>query len=146
MLDDLTGKAIQTLWEEFNEAIERGTGNLILILLKLMGVVFWLAPEYRKNIDEFGGRYQFLSKDEEIKVSAVFCDGKLTVKEDIIQNPHVTIIFRDAKSLLNFLFSPKPDILESLLNHNLQTKGNLNYVYKLGYMANHLRLMMPQFG
>ena len=40
--------------------------------------------------------------------------------------------------------SPRQDILGSMLRHDVGTEGNLNYLYKFGFMAKQLQLMMPQ--
>jgi len=42
----------------------------------------------------------------------------------------------------SFLLSEDQDILESVLADQVEVEGNLNYVYKLGYMAKNLQLRM----
>ena len=41
---------------------------------------------------------------------------------------------------MNFLLSANRDILRGLLNNEVLVTGNLNYMYKFGFMANHLQL------
>ena len=42
---------------------------------------------------------------------------------------------------MNYLLSPKPDILGSVLRQDVMVSGNLNYLYKFAYMAKRLQLM-----
>ena len=42
---------------------------------------------------------------------------------------------------MDYIFSPKPDILGSMLRQDVMLNGNLNYLYKFAFMAQHLRLM-----
>ena len=78
-------------------------------------------------------------------MAAVFKNGRMDVLEKVIDNPDITITFRDGKTLLNFIISPRQDILGSMLRHDVRTDGNLNYLNKFGFMAKQLQLMMPQF-
>ena len=112
------------------------------LLLKLMSLIFWLDKDFRRNIQGFDGRYLFRSRDRQITVAAIFKKNKLKVREKEIDNTDVTVIFRDSKALMNYLLSPKPDILGSLLRQDVVVDGNLNYVYKFAYMAKHLQLKL----
>lgn len=145
MLDLINEKVQQKLWADFAKCFSTGLAEEFLqTLLTLMQIMFVLDHEYRKNIEKFDGRYQFCSEDG-LKVSAVFHNGRMKVKDDVlIDDPHLTVTFRDGKTLMNFLLSPSQDILGSMLRHEVRTEGNLNYLYKFGYMAKHLQLMMPQ--
>ncbi len=145
MLNPIMHKALETLWKDFGQCLESEFAEDFLgILLRLMQAAFLLSPEYRKNIKGFNGKYQFLSKDGRITISAVFRDGQLRVEEKTIPDPNITVVFRNGRALLNFLLSPNQDILGAMLRHDIETNGNLNYIYKLGYMAKHLQLMVPQ--
>ena len=115
--------------------------EFLKLLLKLMALFFLLNRNFRRNIQDFNGRYLFRSRDNRIAVAAVFKDKRLKVYEKEIDNTDVTITFRDSKAIMNYLLSPKPDILGSLLRQDVVINGNLNYVYKFAYMAKHLQLM-----
>ena len=116
--------------------------GFLRLLLKLMDVAFMLnIKDFRDNIEGFSGRYVFRSKDDSIVASASFEDGNMKVYDRIIGKPHVTITFRDDKALMNYLLSPKPDILGSVLRQDVMVSGNLNYLYKFAYMAKRLQLM-----
>ncbi|NOZ69312.1 MAG: hypothetical protein GXP46_08750 [Deferribacteres bacterium] len=111
-------------------------------LLKLMSLVFLVNyGDFRRNIEGFNGRYLFKSRDGSITVSAVFRDNRMRVSERLIDNPDITIEFRNGRVLLNYLISPKPDILGSMLRQDVTPRGNLNYLYKFAYMAKRLQLM-----
>lgn len=126
-------KFIETLQSEKAE-------GFLEVLLKLMGLVFYLDKDFQRNIRDFNGRYLFRSQDRQITVAAVFKDNRLKVTEEEIGDTHMTVIFRNAKTLMGFLLSPKPDILGSMLRQDITIDGNLNYLYKFAYMAKHLQL------
>jgi len=116
--------------------------GFLRLLLKLMAFVFMLdIRDFRKNIENFNGRYVFRSKDNSIVASAAFVNGHMKVYDRIIEEPHITIIFRNDKALMNYLLSPRPDILNSVLKQDVMVSGNLNYLYKFAYMAKRLQLM-----
>jgi hypothetical protein len=116
--------------------------GFLLLLLKLMDLVFMLNIwNFRENIEGFRGRYVFRSKDDSIVASASFKNGDMKVYDKIIDKPDITITFRDDKALMNYLLSPKPDILGSILRQDVTINGNLNYLYKFAYMAKRLQLL-----
>lgn len=118
--------------------------EFLQMLLDFMTAMFVLNPSYRANIKDFDGRYQFRSVDGKVTMAAVFGGGKMKVMEKVIDNPHITVIFRNGRALLDFLISPRQDILGSMLRNDVKTDGNLNYLYKFGYMAKKLQLMMTK--
>jgi hypothetical protein len=145
MLDLITQQAQKKLWEKFNNSLSSEVAEEFLqTLLTLMQIVFVVNHEYRRNIKNFEGRYQFCSKDGEVTIAAIFHNNRMDVLEKKIDKPDITITFRDGRTLLNFIISPRQDILGSMLRHDVATEGNLNYLYKFGYMAKQLQLMMPQ--
>lgn len=145
MLDQITQAAQKKLWQDLSKCFTTEMAEEFLeTLLKLMQIVFVINHDFRLNIKDFDGRYQFCSEDG-LKVAVVFHRGRMEVKDDVmLDDPHVTITFRDGKTLMNFIISPRQDILGSMLRHDVRTDGNLNYLYKFGFMAKQLQLMMPQ--
>lgn len=115
--------------------------EFLQLLLNLMSLMFYLDRDFRRNIKGFNARYLFKSRDSGITVAAVFRNGKMKVLEKEINGTNVTVIFKDHKALKNFLLSPKPDILQAILNQDVTYTGNLNYLSKFAYMAKHLQLM-----
>ncbi len=111
-------------------------------LLNLMSLIFLINyKDFRRNIEGFNGKYLFRSRDNNITVSAIFKNNRMTVSERLIDNPDITVDFRNGKALLNFILSPKPDILGSMLRQDVAPHGNFNYLYKFAYMAKRLQLM-----
>lgn len=143
MLNSIALRAQEKLRERFRMCFESEAAEEFLqILLTLMQVTFLLNHEYRRNITNFAGRYQFKSADGQVTMAAVFRNGRMKVLEKAIENPNISITFRDGRTLLNFIISPRQDILGSMLRHDVRTNGNLNYLNKFGYMAKQLQLMM----
>lgn len=128
---------IETLRSEFAE-------EFLEVLLKLMGLMFCIDKNFRRNIENFDAKYTFKDKNADITVSAVFENSRLKVFENVVDNPNITIIFKDQKALMNFLLSQKPDILSAILNQDVTFEGNLNYLSKFAYMATHLRFMFTR--
>ncbi|MFT5701285.1 MAG: hypothetical protein ACI8ZB_004176 [Desulforhopalus sp.] len=145
MIELIQKEVSERLWRQLNNCIESEVAEEFLkTLLTLMKLMFAIQPDYRRNIHNFNGRYQFASKDGQVTVAAIFEKSRMKVIEGRINDPHITVTFRSGKALLNFLLSPKQDILISMLNREIQTNGNLNYVSKFGYMTKRLLLLMPQ--
>ena len=137
----MRSRRAQSAAQKFLGTLQSETAEEFLeVLLKLMGLVFYLDKDFRRNIRNFNGRYLFRSLDRQITVAAVFKDDRLKVIEKEIDDTHMTVIFRNAKAMMGFLLSPKPDILGSMLRQDITVNGNLNYLYKFAYMAKHLQL------
>lgn len=119
-------------------------------LLLLMKFSFLVDRKFRSYIEDFLGIIEFRSKDGEIRVLAIFKNSALKVKEqepqEIGETPNVIVNFKDHISLMNFLLPKggKRDILRSLLNNEVILKGNLNYIYRFGFLANHLQLELTK--
>ncbi|WDP90342.1 MAG: hypothetical protein HUN04_11800 [Desulfobacter sp.] len=129
---------LKEIFESFDSEI---TEEFLELLLNAMGLFFVFSREFRRQIEGFEGRYLFRSRDGGITISTVFKDGKMKVKEKEISNTDIIISFKNAKALRDFIFSPKPDILGSILRQDVVVDGNLNYMYKFAYMAKRLQLM-----
>lgn len=134
MMQPALNKFCDCLTSEFAE-------DFLQLLLGLMSVVFIVDPGFRKNIEGFSGRYQFKSKDGCINVAALFSDDRLELREEVIPDPDITVLFKDGKALMGYLLTPKPDILGSMLRQEVSLDGNLNYLYKFAFMAKRLQLM-----
>lgn len=130
---------LKDIFESFDSEI---TEEFLELLLNAMRIAYFFNKDFRKNIEGFEGRYLFKSRDGKITVAAVFEDSIMKVMEKEIGNTDITISFRSAKALRDFIFSPKPDILGSILRQDVVVDGNFNYMYKFAYMAKHLQLMV----
>lgn len=118
------------------------TEEFLELLLKTMRLFLLCNKKYRKNITGFSGRYLFRSSDNKITIAAEFRQGKIKVYEGVPDMADIIVIFKNAAALRNFLLSPKPDILNSVLNQDIILDGNFNYLYKFAYMAKHLPLVL----
>lgn len=130
-------KLLKGLEDEF-------TDDILTLLLTGMSLMCALSSSYRKNIENFSGRYLFWSKDNAFSVAAIFHNGSMSIADGPVDSPDITIIFKNPEALRNFIFSPKPDILNAILRQDVSVDGNLNYLYKFAYMANHLKLMAQE--
>jgi hypothetical protein len=126
--------------KDFIKCLSEETLDVFLTtILRLMDLFLFLNKKFRKNIQGFNARYAFKSTDGRIDASVIFADSKMKVKNHEIENTDVTVVFKDGKALKNFLFSDSPDIVGSILNGEVRYTGNLNYLAKFAYMANHLK-------
>jgi hypothetical protein len=130
---------LKEIFESFDSEV---TEEFLELLLNAMRIFYIFNEDFRKNIEGFKGRYLFKSRDGKITVAAVFENGRMKVKEKKISDTDITVSFRSAKALREFIFSPKPDILGSILRQDVVVDGNFNYMYKFAYMAKHLQLMV----
>ncbi|MBU0961882.1 MAG: hypothetical protein KKD01_00455 [Proteobacteria bacterium] len=145
MFDVIGAKGMEKVWADFRNCFDSELAEEFLqSLLTLMQIVFVINHDYRRNLDKFNGRYQFRSVDGEVTIGVLFANSRMKVVEGMIDSPHITVTFRDGRTLMNFIISPRQDILGSMLKHDVKTEGNLNYLYKFGFMAKQLQLMIPQ--
>ena len=73
-----------------------------------------------------------------VAASATFARGDMKYHKGAISDWHVMVTFKDTEALLAFLFSKDQDILNSLLANDVEVDGNLNYVYRFGFLARDL--------
>ena len=96
----------------------------------------------RRNLKNFSATYVFETADGQVAASALFDDGKMEVRRDAVADPTVRVRFKSAEALRSFLFSDDQDVLNSVLEDAVEVEGNLNYVYKFGYMAKNVTLRL----
>jgi len=128
LIEQLSGKVT----DEFLELLFRG-----------MKLAFFLMKDYRKNLQNFSGRYFFNTSDGSVAASVVFQNGKMKVYGNEIPAWNIRITFKNAGALRRYLFSKDQDILNSILANEVEVTGNLNYIYKFGFMV---RELMLKFG
>jgi hypothetical protein len=128
-------RKIQTLKDELEGKL---TDKFVELLLCGMDLAFILFASYRRNLRDFRAAYVLRTADQRVAASALFGNGRMTVRSNAVADPNVTITFKDPASLRRFLFSKDQDILSSILANEVEVDGNLNYVYKFGYMARDL--------
>ena len=122
---------------------DQATEGFLTLILKLMSLAFKLDKNYRKNIDGFTGKYQFRTRDNSVLTAVTFTGKDMKVKKDrTIRDPDITVIFKDSQSIMEYLLAGDRDILNLVLNNKVVLDGNMNYLMKFGYMANHLQLSL----
>ena len=140
-LADWERLSFQELGEKFLNSLEDEAAEAFLQgLFFLLKVKFALDPAFRRNIENFQAVYQFKSKDDGFGVLLEFANGDLSFRQGLSDDATITIIFKDGGSLIRYLISQKKDVFQALLHNEIQVSGNLNYIYKLGFLANHLQL------
>ena len=117
LFSDSTGKFLIKRWsKDLTEQIYgKVTDKFLELLLKGMDLAFYLSKGYRKNRD-----------------------GDMSVHEGAQDDWDARITFKNAAALRSFIFSKDQDILNSLLKNEVEVDGNLNYIYKFGFMARDL--------
>jgi hypothetical protein len=112
--------------------------KLLEALLEGMYFAFLLLGSYRRNIKGFSGAYLFRTADGQVAAGARFQDGRMHVLTTEISAYDVAVTFNDPEALRRFLFSRDQDILASILANDVSVDGNLNYIYKFGFLARDL--------
>lgn len=137
---DRVGHSITRLWSKglIEELSGKVTDKFLECLLSGMDLAFFLSKGYRKNIKDFEGRYLFRTADNVVAAAATFKHGDMEVHKEAIDDWDVRVTFKDAGALNAFLFSRDQDILDSILANEVELDGNLNYIYKFGFMARDL--------
>jgi hypothetical protein len=134
------GRVLKLLTRSLKKELSgKMTNAFIKFLLKAMDTVFCLYEDYRKkNIENFKGGYLFETADKAVSVSATFENGDMKLPKEARNDWDVRVTFKDSAALRSFIFSGDQDILDSLLKNEVEVDGNLNYVYKFGFMARDL--------
>jgi hypothetical protein len=118
------------------------TEKFLIFLLWGMKLYLIVDPDYRRNINDFHGMLRFRDRDGRVNVLVKFAHGKMKTSTDPAPVADVTVSFKDAPSLRKFIIAEKKDVLNSLLKNEININGNFNYLYKFGFMANHLLLKL----
>ena len=140
LFSDIVGVYITRLFSKGlkKELCGKATDKFLELLLMGMDLAFCLSKGYRKNIKDFEGRYLFRTADKLVAAAATFKHGDMEVQKEAIDDWDVRVTFKDADALNAFIFSRDHDILDSILANDVEVDGNLNYIYKFGFMARDL--------
>lgn len=118
------------------------TDKFAEMLLRGMDLFIFLTPDkdFRKNLKNFNGRYCFKGADkaENIRFSATFHNGDMQVHKEAINDWDVMVTFRNGKAFRDYIFSEKQDIFNSISENAVEVDGNLNYIFKFGFIAQHV--------
>lgn len=116
----------------------RMTDEFLEMLLRGMDLAFLICSGYRRNIRGFKGACVFCTADGKVAATAVFENGRMRVEHEARNTYDVRVSFEDAHALWSFLLAENQDILESILANTVDVDGNLNYLYRFGFLAKDL--------
>lgn len=137
--DGLAQRVSKLFTRRFVEQVRTSaTDDFLELLLKAMNLAFCLSRAYRRELRDFAAKYVFATSDGKVGATARFYDGHMHVDEEPSEDFTVRVRFKDANALRRFLFGKKQDILASVLANEVKVEGNINYVYKFGFMAREL--------
>lgn len=94
---------------------------------------------YHANIEGFNAVYAFATEDGAVEAAAIFEDGEMLVEPTAPDEWDIRVTFRDVDALWRSIFSGGTDIIDSVLANDVQVYGNLNYLFKFGFMARDLK-------
>jgi hypothetical protein len=94
---------------------------------------------YHANIEGFNAVYAFATENNAVQAAAIFEDGKMRVKRQAPNEWDIKVTFKNVEAFWKFIFSGGQDILDSLLANDVEVYGNVNYLYKFGFMARDLK-------
>ncbi len=117
---------------------DRLTDKFLEFLLYGMDLGFCLSRDYRRNIKDFRGSYVFRTANQSVAASVTFANEDMQVQTKPVEDWDCRITFENAAALRRFLFSGNQDILNSLLANEVEVEGNLNYIYRFGFLAKDL--------
>ncbi len=109
--------------------------------LNLLAMIFDTRRKMRKEIYNektgfvFNAKYQFTTKDDEVNVIVIFKDGKMTVSEGKIEDPNITIYYKDKETLANLYNKSAEESLDYLLTNEMGYIGNMSYLTKFSYLT-----------
>jgi hypothetical protein len=119
----------------------KATDEFLELLLRGMDLAFCLSRKYRRNLTDFRARYVFRTRDGLVANSVIFSNGDMQVESKPVDDWDVRITFESAPVLLGFLLKGQ-DVLDAILEDRVEVEGNLNCVYKFGFMASDLAHML----
>jgi hypothetical protein len=118
----------------------RHTDEFLEILLKSMDFAFCWSKSLRKDhLTDFNAKYIFTSADNKVAASAIFAHNDMQVKEDAIEDWDAKVTFKSAQALRRFIYSEDQDVLDSILANEVWIDGNLNLIFKFGFMVKDLQ-------
>jgi len=127
------------------QLLGEATDTFVELLLDGMELSFYVFKDddYQEHVRDFEGRYfegryLFQTTDETVVASATFRKGRMHVHRSAIDKWDVKVTFQDSEALRNYLFSKDLDIIDSIAKNKVEVDGNLNYIYKFGFMSKDL--------
>lgn len=110
-------------------------------LLDAMKLGLRLFPDWRRRIEGFHGTLVFAAKSaatpkrEGVQATAIFDGQRMKVLRTGADRFNAKVTFSEPLALFQFILSRNHDIVDALLKNAVETKGNLNYVYRFGFLV-----------
>ncbi|MFX1435448.1 MAG: hypothetical protein ACFFB1_16900, partial [Promethearchaeota archaeon] len=108
--------------------------------LNLLAMIFDTRRKMRREIYNektgfiFNAKYQFTTKDDKVNIYVIFKDGKMTVHDGKIDDPNITIYYKDKKTLAKLYDKSADESLDYLLTNEMGYIGNMSYLTKFSYL------------
>ncbi len=120
---------------EINEELDRFKDSL-----SLLNVVFSRKRLKKEIYNEktgfiFNAKYQFSTRDGGFNFYVVFNNGEITTGEGKIEDPNITIFYKDKATLAETWNKSADETLEYLLDNSMSYKGNMCYLTKFSYLT-----------
>ena len=121
---------------EINESIEKFKESL-----KLLAMIFDTRRKMRREIYNektgyiFNAKYQFKTRDGKVNINVIFENGKMTVNDGLIDDPNITIHYKDKETLAKLWSMSAEDSLDFLLTNEMGYIGNMAYLTKFSYIT-----------
>ncbi len=120
---------------EINESIEKFKESM-----QLLNVVFTRKRMRREIYNEktgfiFNAKYQFTTRNGDFNLYLIFKDGNIKADEGIIEDPNITIIYKDKETLAETWNKSAEETLEYLLDNSMSFKGNMTYLTKFSHLT-----------
>ncbi len=115
--------------------------GMFSLSMKLMGLLFRLNPKLRKEIYNketgfvFDAKYQFKTRDDKVKIYVIFKDGKMKSGKGIVENPNITIYYKDKETMARIWNKSPEESLDYLLTNEMSYNGNMAYLTKFSYIT-----------
>ena len=93
---------------------------------------------YYKNVEGFSAIYVFTTQDKTVQTTARFINGVMTVEPLAAEEWDLKIVFKDVPAFWRLIISGGNKIVDAILANDVQVYGNLNYLYKFGFMVKDL--------
>jgi pyruvate formate-lyase/glycerol dehydratase family glycyl radical enzyme len=109
--------------------------------LNLLAMIFDTRRKMRREIYNektgfiFNAKYQFTTKDDAFNVYVIFKDGKMSVADGKIEDPNITIYYKDKETLANLYSKSAEESLDYLLTNEMGYIGNMSYLTKFSYLT-----------
>ena len=109
--------------------------------LKVFALLFSVSRKLQKEISNpatgfvFNARYQFSTRDDSVHVYMIFENGRVRSGAGRIENPDVTIFYKDKKTLAELFGKNPEESLDYLLTNEMSYTGNMAYLTRFSYLT-----------